>query len=258
MKLWIKIAIGVLTGFAGGFATGFFVHKKMNDVEFEEISEEEMAALEGQAKDLIKEAFPEGDDKGVSVHGRLITDEDLPKDPDKLRINLQGKVSYIQADNDAKEKYSSIWNTVQGYSNEDNANELPVPAVEESEADGVLDEEGFDSQFIEEITDENEESHHEFDKRIYEIDIVDFYDSTNGFDKITIDWYEPNTFLDEREETIADLTTYIGDIDVEKIFNERSQDEDPDVRFIRNEAYSTDYEIVRHHRTWSEATGGSV
>ena len=46
MRPWIKILIGVVIGFGAGFGSGFFFHKKLNDVKFEEITEEEMAAIE--------------------------------------------------------------------------------------------------------------------------------------------------------------------------------------------------------------------
>ena len=46
VKPWvIKVIIGVV-GFGGGFAAGFLTHKKMNNLEFEEVTSEEFAALE--------------------------------------------------------------------------------------------------------------------------------------------------------------------------------------------------------------------
>ena len=257
MKLWIKIALGALTGFAGGFAAGFVTHKKMNDVEFEEISNEEMAVIENSMQATPQQDAPAKEpENGISVHGRVMTDDDLPTDPDKLRINMQGKISYIQADNEAKEKYSRIWDTVNGYSNPENANELPIPAVEE-DPDANVSEDEFDTEFIDQISSEDEATEGFSSSGIYEIGLVDFYDATNGFDKITIDWYEPDVFLDEHEEVIADISTYIGDIDIEKLFAYKDSAEDDDTRFIRNEGYSTDYEITRHHRTWTETIGGS-
>ena len=41
----IKVLIGVV-GFAGGFAAGFFFHRKTTELKFEEITQEEMAAIE--------------------------------------------------------------------------------------------------------------------------------------------------------------------------------------------------------------------
>lgn len=232
MKPWVKILLGVVIGFGGGFAAGFYTHKKLNDVQFEEVDEIEMAAIEKKVQE--KEA------------AKPLTDEDLSGDPDKLRLQLQGKKSFLEADREAKEKYSEIWNTVKGYSNEENANEIPV--VENME-------EGFDENFIQEAMDEEQETDISKVKPPYPIDLAMFYNERNEYDKITIDWYEPNTFMDEREEPIADIRSYIGEINIQDLFRETDANDDPDIRFVRNEEYNTDYEIVRHHRTWEETTG---
>lgn len=253
MNLWIKVGIGTVIGFAGGVATGIFIHKKMTDVEFEEVSEEEMAILEQQAEAQQKtDINPQVSEAVSSSKAHVETLSELPSDPDKMKNALQGKISYLQADQEAKEKYAKVWNTVHDYSSTENANELPVPLGEEES----VDESDFDEEFLEDIS--SIEEHKDFDHaEPYAIDLADFYDQSNGYDKITIDWYEPHVFLDEREETIADISTYVGNIDLDKLFSKTEFGEDPDIRFIRNEGYSTDYEIVRHHRTWTETTGGS-
>lgn len=249
MKLWVKILLGTVTGFAGGFASGFFFHKKLNDVEFEEIDKEEMALLEKQVeaqKGTVSEAVS-------SSLARVESVQDLPDDPDKMRLSLQGKVSYIKADHDAKDKYSKIWGTVREYSDEENANELPIQRDNEEEADISDMEEGFDDEFLEMI--ENEQVEPGQVEPPHKIELWEFYNERSEYDKITIDWYEPDTFVDEKEEIIADLKTYIGDIDIHKLFERVDEYDDPDIRFVRNEQYGTDYEIVRHHRSWKETTG---
>jgi len=233
MKLWIKIALTALASFGGGFAAGFFCHKKMNDFVFEETTKEEMQQIEESLKE--KEGPKEKE---------YPPDDTLSTDPDKLRLQLQGKKSYIQADREAKEKYAQIWGTVKNYSSEENANDIPVEDVNEDE---------IDEDFIKEALEE-ENSENDF-KSPYPIDLAAYYNERNDYDKITIDWYEPNTFVDEREEIIADIKTYTGDINLKELFKDSSYDEDPDVRFVRNEGYSTDYEIIKHHRTWEETTG---
>ena len=249
MKLWVKILLGTLAGFGGGFATGFFVHKKMNDVQFEEVTEEEMAMYEKQAE-LQQKTDPVKQEAIESSKARVESVQDLPEDPDNMRHSRQGKVSYIQADHDAKEKYAKRWNTVKDYSGEENANELPL------EADDISDmEEGFDGEFLEMI--EKEQVEPGQIEPPHEINLAEFYNERPEYDKITIDWYEPDTWLDEKEEIIADLRSYFGDIDVKKIFEHTAYNEDPDVRFVRNEEYNSDYEIIRHHRSWKETTGGS-
>ena len=233
MKPWVKVLLGVFGGFAGGFVAGFFTHKKMNDVEFEEVDEIEMSQLE-------KKVQAEEQSKPVP---NVLKDEDLATDPDALRKQLQGKKSYIEADREAKERYSDIWKTVKGYSDDKNANEMPV--VEDMD-------DGIDQDFINEALDEEEEDLGKV-KPPYPIDLPTFYNERNDYDKITIMWYEPNTFLDEKEEIIADIS-------IHDLFKDTEANEDPDIRFVRNEEYSTDYEIVRRHKSWTEEvgeTGGS-
>lgn len=245
MNVGMKIAITAVCAFGGGFLAGWFGHKKVNDVQFEEIEEAEMAKIEENLKE--KEG---GGDKPSSFFPK--TDEDLPTDKDKLRMTLQGKVSYLEADQAAKEKYAKIWGTVHEYSDKDNADNLPLES-EEEEGHPMMDEE-FDPDFLDLIEDE-ESLDIGHGKPPYPIELSDFYNERNEYDKITIDWYEPDTFVDENEQIIADLKSYFGDIDIVALFSKCEEDEDPDIRFIRNESYGTDYEVVRHHRSWMETTG---
>lgn len=266
MKLWIKVGIGVLSGFGAGFATGFLFHKKLNDVEFEEISEEEMAKIEANVNGKTvtkKEAAHEMTEAEASSLARVNSVEELPKDPDELKKALQGKVSYLKADQEEKEKYAKIWGAVKDYSNEENADNLPVQQHSEEEefTDSPSDvEEGFDEQFLEVI--EQEEVEPGQVEPPHAISLNEFYNERPEYDKISLDWYEkgPNdtgigTFVDDRGEIIASIETYVGDVDLVKLFNEET-DGEPDVRFIRNESYGSDYEIVRHHMTLQEYMGG--
>ena len=238
MKPWIKITIGVIFGFCSGFGAGFLFHKKLNDVEFEEITEEEMAAIEKEAQKLD----PVKEEALAASRAHVESVQDLPEDPDKMRINLQGKVSYIQADHEAKEKYFQLHETVKEYSDEANADEFPI-------------EENFDEEFLEMIENEEVEPGQVAPPHI--ISLADFYNERNDYDKITIDWYEPDKFIDERNEEIANIETYVGMIDIQKLFDRNTDEDDPDIRFIRNEEYQTDYEIVRHHRPYTTNAGGS-
>ena len=230
IKPWVMVTTGALL-FAGGFASGFFFRKKMEDVEFEEVSQEEMNMIEEKVKASEQKEEPQK------------TDEDLPTDPDKLRNYLQGKVSYIQADKEAKAAYAEVWNTIKDYSDKENADEMPVESTEE----------GFDPEFLEMLEEEEVEPGQVTPP--HPITLADFYNERSEYDKVTVDWYEPDTWVDEKEEIIADLKSYFGDIDMQKLFATTEEDEDPDIRFVRNERYGTDYEVIRHHRTWAETTG---
>ena len=241
MKTKLLMTLGLLVAFAGGFASGFIFHKKISDVEFEEVSMEEMNRIE---KGLQEKEAPK--DRTEKVIEKYPSVQDLPEDPDKMRIALQGKTSYLKADEEAKTAYAKIWSTVKGYSDEDNANDMPVESIEE----------GFDENFLEML--EEEEVSPGQTEPPHQIDLAAFYNERSEYDKITIDWYEPDdTYLDEKEEVIGDIRTYVGDLDIPKIFREINPDtDDPDVCFIRNEQYGTDYEIIRHHISYHETVGG--
>lgn len=261
MKPWMKILIGVVCGFAGGFAAGFFSHKKMNDVQFEEISEEEMKEIEEKiqkakgetkdAKDIIQEAFSEKPAKSM-------TDDDLPDDPEKLKRKLQGKTPFIQADKDQKTRYEQMWKTVKDYSNQDNADNMPISEEEEEAEKQAPEEEEFDDRFLEMLEEEISTPGTAFVDPPHLIGLAEYYNERPEFDKITIDWWQgDNTWTDENEEIIADISSYVGDLDIVKSFEDGEAYDDPDIRFVRNEAYGTDYEIVRHYKGYFEQTGGT-
>ena len=242
IRPWIKILIAGIIG----FGSGFFAHKKLNDVRFEEISEEEMKEIEAQVakkqgtdlKEEINKVFDPVND---------IPEDKLPDDPDKLRNALQGKTPYIQADKDQRTAYEKLWKATKEYSSEENANELPI----------LPEEEEFDEDFIKEVLEEEPDGKDSFVEPPHVIGLAEFYNERPEFDKVTIDWFEPdNVWLDEKEEMIADISSYVGMTDVAKLFGENGPEDDPDVRFIRNEQYGSDYEIIRHHRSWHEMTGG--
>ena len=253
MKPWmIKVIIGVV-GFGGGFAAGFFCHKKMNDVKFEEITAEEMAAIESRA--VEKQADIPSQDAGVKVTDEIGAAQKLPEDPDEMRNLLQGKKPYIEADNEQKRAYEKMWKATKDYSSEDNANRIPViPEPPSEDEDENPEEEDFDEDFLEQIEQEAVEAGNNFVDPPHQIDLSDFYNDRPEYDKITIKYFEPdNTWIDDNDEVIADISSYIGTN--RDLFKTPGMDDDPDVRFIRNDRYNTDYEIIRHHRSWSEETG---
>lgn len=240
--------MGVVLGFGGGFFAGYFTHKKINDVQFEIVSDEEMQEL--VEKESSKHNKGDKTDSDIS-QDQIDSVEAFSNDPDRLRIALQGKVSYLDADNEAKAKNAEIWGVMKDYSNEDNANMMPVETHKEEVKDEIPnesdDEEGFDEDFIEQLNDIS----------IYPISFEEYYNGRKEYDKISIGWYEDSTFIDEKEDIIPDIQSYIGEIDINKLFEDTKKNEDPDIRFVRNEDYGSDYEIIRHHRTWSETIGGS-
>ena len=235
MKPWIKILIGVVSGFAGGFASGFLFYKKMNDIQFEEVTEEEMA-------DMVAQIDKEPKSKDVMEDISSLFDKVDPQNTDETRNAMQGKVSYVKADQEAKERFKGTWETVKGYSDEENADSLPIDP-----------EEGLDEEFLEMI--EQEEIEPGQMEPPHVISLSEFYNERPEYDKITIDWYEPdNVYLDEREEIIGDISSYVG-LNASTLFKDNGPQDDPDIRFVRNEQYGSDYEIIRHHRSYRETMG---
>lgn len=259
MKLWVKILLGAVVGFGGGFAAGFFAHKKMNDVQFEEVTEEQMAEIEKNVAEAQKKAAEKANEvieesvKRVPVvEGTKILNPELPEDPDKLRNALQGKTPYIDADKQQKLAYEKLWKATAEYSNEENANQIPT---QNELSDEEKNEEEFDEDFIQQIEQEAE-SKDEYVEPPHSISLAEFYNERPEYDKVTINWYEPDdVWLDENEEIIADISSYVG-IKVESLFASNSSEDDPDIRFVRNMKYGSDYEIIRHHRSYWETVGG--
>ena len=239
MKTWIKILIAGVIGFGAGFGSGFLFQKKLTDMKFVEISEEEMAEIE--KKEAEKETQAADGMKNI---------QELPDDPDKLKNALQGKVPYEEAKETIKESYKPAFEAIVQYSDIHNAEQLPVYEEDPPPSDA---EEGFDEDFLEVI--EQEEIEPGQVDPPHMISLGEFYNERPEYDKITIDWYEEdNAFLDEREEIIPDIRTYTG-MDVKTLFGMQSPEDDPDVRFVRNEQYGSDYEIIRHHKSWRELNG---
>lgn len=248
MKLWLKILLAALGGFGGGFATGFLVHKKMNDIQFEEVSEEDLDKLLAEMPPTANLAEPEKKESDPMIR----MPKELPRDPDELRKALQGKTPYMQADDEKKQEYSKIWNTVNSYSDKENADNLPIEENEENESPKD-DTEEFMENLAAEANDIREEPAPQ--KEPYLITLGEFYDERREYDKITLDWYdEDNVLLDEQEKRIPDPVAYVG-CSMKELFGQPPADGDPDSRFVRNDRYGTDYEVIRHHIKWSEASG---
>lgn len=251
MKIWLKILLGVIGGFGAGFASGFFVYKKLNDVQFEEVSEEDLdKLLEGLPNETknLSSGNTEAAEKAVFERNKAILEAGT--DPDKLRNAFQGKTPYIQADDAKKQEYSKIWNTVKSYSNEANADEIPTENDNPEDEHDAEHMDAIDSEIADEVAEPEKKS------EPYMITLGDFYDERREYDKITIDWYDgDDVLLDETEQPIPDPVSYVG-CDMKTLFgNTVPSDGDPDCRFVRNDRYGTDYEVIRHHGSWHELSG---
>ena len=87
----------------------------------------------------------------------------------------------------------------------------------------------------------------------YVITVQEYSESDPTFEQTTITYYDQDdTLVDENEEPIADVTAVIGDQALDK-FGEGS--DDPDIVYVRNEVLSTDYEVIRIHKSYAEVIG---
>ena len=255
--LVIKILIGA-AWFAGGFAAGFFAHKKMNEVKFEEVTKEEFAEIEKQVAESQKKNDIPKDTQGTDgkTSEELGAAQNLPEKQDELRNHLQGKTPYIQADSAQKTAYEKMWKATKEYSNEENANNIPTVPIEVSPDESEHpQEEEFDESFLEQIEQEAVEAGNNFTEPPHQIDLATFYNEFPEYDSVTIKWYEPdNVWLDENDEIIPDISSYIG-FSVKNPFAMNPYDDEDDVRFWINDRYGTKYELIRHHRSYRETVG---
>ena len=262
----IKVLIGVV-GFGAGFGLGFYSHKKMTELKFEEITQEEMDKIEEEVSsksDISSLDSVENKPESTIVSDEIGAAQELPETPDDVRNALQGKTPYIQADKDTKTAYEKLWKATNNYSNAENANQYPVwrasvdigaaQCTDEAE-DESPGEENFDEEFLEQLEQEAVEAGNNFTEPPHQIDLVSFYNDHPEWDSVTVKWYmEDNTWVDENDEIIADISSYTG-IGVSNPFDQEPLDEDEDVRFWANPRYNTNYEFIRHHTSWAEITG---
>ena len=250
MSVWLKVLLGALGGFALGFASGALVVKKLNDIQFEEVSEEDLDKLLEDMGGEMKNLSSGGAEVAKKASDGLekVLNEAAKGDVDKTRMAAQGKTPFIRADDAKKQEYSKMWDTVKDYSNEENANDIPTEDNETEDSD-----ENFLQTLADEIVDEVEDP--DINKEPYQITLGEFYEDHRNFDKVTIDWYDgDNVVLDEQENVVDDVVGYVG-CRMDKLFGEAPLDGDPDSRFIRNERYGTDDEVIRHHKSWKNVSG---
>jgi hypothetical protein len=88
----------------------------------------------------------------------------------------------------------------------------------------------------------------------YIIDVGQFAEEMDNYDKMTVYYYEDDdTLADEEEELISDIGSTIGN-DTLSHFDE--DPEDPDVIYVRNSNCEVDYEVIRLRKSYSETVSG--
>jgi len=88
----------------------------------------------------------------------------------------------------------------------------------------------------------------------YIVSLEEFMEERQDLDKITLTYYEGDDVLtDDRDVAILDYEKNIGNDALSK-FGHLSKD--PNVVYVRNEKLEIDYEILKDHRSFSEAVLG--
>jgi hypothetical protein len=88
----------------------------------------------------------------------------------------------------------------------------------------------------------------------YVITLEQFTEECDHYDKSTIYYYEDDdTLTDEGEEVITDVAVTIGD---DALDNFGCGSEDPEVVYVRNDTYGTDYEVIRLSKSYAETVLG--
>ena len=88
----------------------------------------------------------------------------------------------------------------------------------------------------------------------YVISLEEFSEEKDNFDKTTLYYYElDDTLTEQNDEIITDVYSTIGDNALSS-FGEESQD--PDIVYVRNEKISTDFEVIRHDKSFSKEVLG--
>lgn len=232
-KTAIKVIAASILSFFGGAATGYFLRKKYDEDNgcLEVISPSEMKAIEDSL-------------------GMANAVEDPPNAPAEV-FKTSSSIDGIekQKPNTTKEDYAKMWKAgkaVETYSTTENADrmmdlsegmELTIDELDEAKAD-----------VIEDIVNGKGAP--------YEISTSDFYTRNPGrngyfYNKETLYWYEDNIVCSEDEKRVEDFENLIG-IDIAERFShvKMDPDGDPDVIFMRNERYETDYEVIRLHKNY--------
>lgn len=233
-KTTVKVIVASVISFFGGGAVGYFLRKKYDEDNcFEVISEEEMKAIEdglGEAK--LDEAKP---------------NNVVPMEAFKTSSSIDGIEK--QKPNTTKEDYAKMWKAgkaVETYSTTENADrmmdlsegmELTIDDLDEAEKAVQQD-----------IANEKAPPH--------EISTSDFYTRNPGhngyfYNKETLYWYEDGVVCSEDENRVEDWESLIG-YDIAERFSKVKidPDGDPDVIFMRNDRYETDYEVIRLHKNY--------
>lgn len=240
MKIGIKVAIAFVLGFLGGGASGYFFCKSKETKFVICTDEEQIAAAEADEK--APEEVKTASEKIDEIFGKKSeTDEKAATESKTLKaINTQ-KTQYWKKYQDEGGKY-------------DRHGEL------ENGEDPVTSDEGFDENFINEISggeEENEENDVNEDiPKIEQSNLQEFYHWSSipdgEYDTISVGWFAGDGVLvDDDNMEIKNPVRYLGFDPKEAFEGKRAPDEDPDALYMKNNDYKTIFEVIRYNATYS-------
>lgn len=244
---WIKyVAVGVAS-FAAGIATGYFIRKK-TEVQFEEISQEEM-------DELSKDIGFDQDEKEESEEPKESKESEKTEESKDIEEKKESKPKAIDTQ---KEQYFKYWKG-------NNTSKYDTRTSEEPE-DPVISDDGLDEEFINEINEDDNLPDVEFS------DLDEFIkyaqlDGDGEYDAFTMYWYsKDDVTLDVDEELIDDPSMFGFDIATmfQKHESEHASEDDydPNMMFVKENNSKTIYQIIRRRASYSkmkeqEEYGGS-
>ena len=219
MNKWIIGVIGFVVGLGGGFAAGYFVRKK-TEVQFEEVTEEELARV--IAEDEKKEDKPK--------HEEDILEDKKPSDTMK-QIDTQ-KTQYWQKWNDGKDT-SEYLRQSDAPKNEEIVTTDDMDIPDDPELD--MDEEDEDLRHREKV-EKSDESEYNYWKSFKD----------GEYDTMTLAWFSgDDVTVDEDTFPIGNPLRYLGFLPKD-VFGKTKDD----TIYMKNNEFKVVYEIVKYDTSY--------
>lgn len=220
MKAWLKVLLGAVVGFGGGFAAGYFTRKKFFEVEIEEVSEEELNKMAIEAQNTPSDETEGG--SNTFMKGAAFVDSEA-----KEAVFRQWKENP-----DIQEMYDT------------RSDEVPenVETISEEELDGAIRDIPDVGELVEpgSMTDWSYWSNYAQDEGVY--------------DPIELIWYEGDDVVcDENGEPMENSDKFLG-FDIAEQFDKIAPDlsGDDNVRIVINHQHHSIFYINRRKGSYSQ------
>lgn len=251
MKNYVILAATFGIGAAAGGGVTYLVTKKKLEKKFADIADEEIASVKKTYALMRKE--PPYDDPATAAQAYIDRVQELEYTAGEAVETLVEET--IEDAIDAVETAERTIEIAQELDDEDDEDDEDV-----SERPALL------SNIFEEAKRVHAErslahSPEEFDELSgrdphapFRIPTVEFFDDSNEFSKITITYYEgDDTLADDRDGILPDIDSVIGR---DAVHNFGADSDNKDIVYIRNEALTTDFEVVREEGSYAQLVLG--